>query len=97
MVKIVHVVRAHNVMRNSRLDRNAGGVRGSSTFALSDVERNPERRPLGRTACFDADTDSLAVLYAALCSLLILGDDLGRVNRSACLAAVKEYQHCDGR
>lgn len=35
--------------------------------------------------------------YTGLASLLLLGDDLGRVNKRACLAGVKALQLEDGR
>lgn len=34
--------------------------------------------------------------YAALCSLLILGDDLSRVDRAACLQGIAALQEEDG-
>lgn len=35
--------------------------------------------------------------YCALSTLIILGDDLSRVNRSAIIRGLKEYQKEDGR
>jgi geranylgeranyl transferase type-1 subunit beta len=39
----------------------------------------------------------IAQTYSALCCLLILGDDLERVDREAILSAVGACQHEDGR
>jgi len=35
--------------------------------------------------------------YCALASLVILGDDLSRINRSAICRGLREYQKSDGR
>ena len=43
------------------------------------------------------DCCNLAMTYSALASLLILGDDLRRVNRSAIIRGLHEYQNPDGR
>eukprot|EP00727_Mastigamoeba_balamuthi_P011131 m51a1_g6640 putative geranylgeranyl transferase type-1 subunit beta-like (371) ;mRNA; r:108712-110028 len=40
---------------------------------------------------------STAMTYVALCILRILGDDFGRVNRSAIVAALRRLQRPDGR
>ena len=43
------------------------------------------------------DCSHIAMTYTALASLLILGDDLSRVNRPAVIAALKALQLPDGR
>lgn len=43
------------------------------------------------------DSGHVAMTYTGLCSLLILGDDLSRVNRQACLAGLRALQLEDGR
>ena len=43
------------------------------------------------------DSGHVAMTYTGLCSLLILGDDLGRVNKQACLAGLRALQLEDGR
>lgn len=40
---------------------------------------------------------NLAITYCVLACLLILGDDLSRVNRSALIEGLKFYQKEDGR
>ncbi len=42
------------------------------------------------------DTSHIAMTYTALGSLLILGDDLSRVNREGVLAGVKHLQQANG-
>lgn len=43
------------------------------------------------------DSGHVAMTYTGLCSLLILGDDLSRVNKQACLAGLRALQLEDGR
>ena len=43
------------------------------------------------------DCSHIAMTYTALASLLILGDDLSRVNRPAVIEALKALQLPDGR
>lgn len=43
------------------------------------------------------DSGHVAMTYTGLCSLLILGDDLSRVNKEAVLAGLKVLQLEDGR
>ncbi|MEQ2182716.1 hypothetical protein GOODEAATRI_025155, partial [Goodea atripinnis] len=43
------------------------------------------------------DCGHVAMTYTGLCSLLILGDDLSRVNKEAVLAGLKVLQLEDGR
>ena len=47
-------------------------------------------------AC-DYDCSHIAMTYTALASLLILGDDLSRVNKPAVMKALKALQLPDGR
>ena len=39
----------------------------------------------------------LAMTYSSLCSLVILDDDLSRVNKTAILKSIKYLQNDDGR
>ena len=50
---------------------------------------------LGQPCIFDSA--HIAQTYSALCSLLILGDDLSRINKSKILEAVRRCQQSDGR
>lgn len=43
------------------------------------------------------DSGHVAMTYTGLCSLLILGDNLCRVNKQACLAGLRALQLEDGR
>ena len=43
------------------------------------------------------DCSHIAMTYTALACLLILGDDLSRVNKAAVLSGVKQLQLEDGR
>lgn len=43
------------------------------------------------------DSGHVAMTYTGLCSLLILGDDLSRVNKEAVLAGLRVLQLEDGR
>lgn len=63
------------------------GFRGSSTTACDRV--------LSQDIC-EYDCSHIAMTYTALASLLILGDDLSRVNRPAVIAALKALQLPDG-
>jgi len=49
-----------------------------------------------KDAC-EYDCSHIAMTYTALASLLILGDDLSRVNRPAVIGALKALQLPDGR
>ena len=46
---------------------------------------------------YEYDCSHIAMTYTALASLLILGDDLSRVNRPAVIEALKILQLPDGR
>ena len=46
---------------------------------------------------YDYDCSHIAMTYTALASLVILGDDLSRVNRSAVIEGLKALQLSDGR
>jgi len=43
------------------------------------------------------DSGHIAMTYTALLSLVILGDDLSRVNKSAVIAGLRQLQLVDGR
>lgn len=45
----------------------------------------------------DFDSSHIAMTYTGLACLLILGDDLSRVDRHGCLQGVKALQLKDGR
>ncbi|XP_068127776.1 geranylgeranyl transferase type-1 subunit beta isoform X1 [Hyperolius riggenbachi] len=66
------------------------GFRGSSCLGLLF---NPSK---GHGIYHPYDSGHIAMTYTALCSLLILGDDLSRVNKEACLAGLRALQLPDG-
>ncbi|XP_069481619.1 geranylgeranyl transferase type-1 subunit beta isoform X2 [Ambystoma mexicanum] len=80
----------------TRLWRPAGsnlshcGFRGSSYLGMPF---NPSKGP-GIPHAYDSG--HIAMTYTALSCLVILGDDLGRVNKEACLAGVRALQLEDG-
>jgi len=43
------------------------------------------------------DSGHIAMTYTALLSLVILGDDLSRVNRAAVITGLRQLQLADGR
>lgn len=47
--------------------------------------------------CFLYDSAHISQTYVALCSLLILGDDLSRIDRRAVLEGIRCNQLSDGR
>ncbi|TMS03167.1 Geranylgeranyl transferase type-1 subunit beta [Larimichthys crocea] len=51
---------------------------------------------LGPGVLHPYDSGHVAMTYTGLCSLLILGDDLSRVNKQACLAGLRALQLEDG-
>jgi geranylgeranyl transferase type-1 subunit beta len=67
------------------------GFRGSTFFG------NPYD-PSGKSpeVTHFMDDGHIAMTYSALCILVILGDDLGRVNRKAILSALRKLQQEDG-
>ncbi|CAG0921908.1 unnamed protein product [Notodromas monacha] len=75
---------------------DAGGFRGSSTYGTSAIVRDAEDHPLGRFPAHNLDEDNLAMVYVALTTLVILGDDLKRVNRPAIINCIKRYRLPDG-
>ncbi|XP_061172532.1 geranylgeranyl transferase type-1 subunit beta-like [Saccostrea echinata] len=64
------------------------GFRGSSTNAVKDSQKTEDKLRL--------DSGHIAMTYTAIASLLILGDDLDRVNKSAVLQALSQLQQGDG-
>ncbi|XP_040277577.1 geranylgeranyl transferase type-1 subunit beta [Bufo bufo] len=72
----------------SNLDRC--GFRGSSCLGLPF---NPSK---GHGIYHPYDSGHIAMTYTALSSLLILGDDLSRVHKEACLAGLRALQLPDG-
>lgn len=66
---------------------HTGGFRGFTGTMLSGM-RSPQN--------WHWDPANLPNTYFALATLLILGDDLGRVRRRECLAWVKSLQRADG-
>lgn len=65
------------------------GFQGSSTLIIME-----DGRSLGvpHYSC-----SNLAMTYTGLACLIILGDDLSRVNRKACIRGVRALQQNDGR
>ncbi|MEE6516096.1 hypothetical protein FKM82_025337 [Ascaphus truei] len=66
------------------------GFRGSSCLGLPF---NPSK---GYGLLHPYDSSHIAMTYTALSSLVILGDDLSRVNKEACLAGLRALQLHDG-
>lgn len=53
--------------------------------------------PIQSTSCNAFDSAHITMTYTALACLLILGDDLSRVNREAIIASMKHLQQPNGR
>ncbi|KAL5004408.1 hypothetical protein ScPMuIL_017864 [Solemya velum] len=66
------------------------GFRGSSTLGNSS---DPDK---ARKAPIPHDSGHIAMTYTALASLLILGDDLSRANKTSILAGLRKLQLQDG-
>ncbi len=68
------------------------GFRGSlaATLALDTSNK-------GSVSCHPLDTSHITMTYAAINTLLILGDDLNRIQRDGILAGVKALQLENGR
>ncbi|XP_013385112.1 geranylgeranyl transferase type-1 subunit beta [Lingula anatina] len=67
------------------------GFRGSSTIG---IPYNTEDKPI--TTAIPYDGGHIAMTYTALASLIILGDNLSRVNKRAVLAGLRSLQLEDG-
>ncbi|KAG8011952.1 Geranylgeranyl transferase type-1 subunit beta [Nibea albiflora] len=65
------------------------GFRGSSHIGVPYSTQGPG-------VLHPYDSGHVAMTYTGLCSLLILGDDLSRVNKQACLAGLRALQLEDG-
>ncbi|XP_068422727.1 geranylgeranyl transferase type-1 subunit beta [Clinocottus analis] len=65
------------------------GFRGSSHIGIPYSTKGPG-------VLHPYDSGHVAMTYTGLCSLLILGDDLSRVNKQACLAGLRALQLDDG-
>ncbi|KAG7223471.1 hypothetical protein INR49_015575 [Caranx melampygus] len=65
------------------------GFRGSSHIGIPYSTKGPG-------VLHPYDSGHVAMTYTGLCSLLILGDDLSRVNKQACLAGLRALQLEDG-
>ncbi|KAG9302299.1 hypothetical protein G9A89_008790 [Geosiphon pyriformis] len=76
---------------NPALNEKICGFRGSP-FSGSHFDPNGT---LSSRLPFDAA--NLAMTYTALCSLILLGDDLSRVDRKAIVNALRYLQNDDGR
>ncbi|XP_077200448.1 geranylgeranyl transferase type-1 subunit beta isoform X4 [Paroedura picta] len=66
------------------------GFRGSSYLGMPF---NPSKGP---GVSHPYDSGHIAMTYTGLCCLVILGDDLSRVNKEACLAGLRALQLEDG-
>ncbi|XP_078698686.1 geranylgeranyl transferase type-1 subunit beta-like [Branchiostoma floridae x Branchiostoma belcheri] len=66
------------------------GFRGSSTIG---VPYNPSKEEV---SAYPYDSGHIAMTYTGLCSLLLLGDDLSRVNRRTCVKGLQSLQLADG-
>uniref|UniRef100_A0A3P9LF22 Geranylgeranyl transferase type-1 subunit beta n=1 Tax=Oryzias latipes TaxID=8090 RepID=A0A3P9LF22_ORYLA len=65
------------------------GFRGSSHIGIPYSTKGPG-------VLHPYDSGHVAMTYTGLCSLLILGDDLSRVNKQGCLAGLRALQLEDG-
>ncbi|CAF90463.1 unnamed protein product, partial [Tetraodon nigroviridis] len=65
------------------------GFRGSSYMGIPYSTKGPG-------VSHPYDSGHVAMTYTGLCSLLILGDNLSRVNKQACLAGLRALQMEDG-
>ncbi|KAK3096764.1 hypothetical protein FSP39_003019 [Pinctada imbricata] len=66
------------------------GFRGSTTLGSSFDSEKARQFPI------PLDSGHIAMTYTALASLVILGDDLSRVNKKAIMAGLKSLQQEDG-
>ncbi|KAJ8304361.1 hypothetical protein KUTeg_017944 [Tegillarca granosa] len=66
------------------------GFRGSTTIGNSFTPEEAQKNPIW------LDSGHIAMTYTALASLLILGDDLSKVNKKAILAGLRQLQQKDG-
>lgn len=77
------------------------GFRGSlaATFSLENQDTScvDNVRNKGSISSHPLDTSHITMTYAAINTLLILGDDLGRIQRKGILAGVKALQLENGR
>ena len=78
------------------------GFRGSlaATMALGSQLKDQQNSTInqnGSASSHPLDTSHITMTYAAINSLLILGDNLERVNKKAVLAGVKALQLENGR
>ncbi|XP_010612431.1 geranylgeranyl transferase type-1 subunit beta isoform X2 [Fukomys damarensis] len=73
-----------------RSNLNRCGFRGSSYLG---IPFNPSKNP---GTAHPYDSGHIAMTYTGLSCLVILGDDLGRVNKEACLAGLRALQLEDG-
>lgn len=69
-------------------DLDKCGFQGSSTLIVSD--------PDAQNCLLDYNCGHLAMTYTGLATLIILGDDLSRVNRKAVIQGVRALQQEDG-
>jgi geranylgeranyl transferase type-1 subunit beta len=73
-----------------------GGFRGFTGTIVGVEGEEEEERGDGRGRGNEWDSANLPATFFALCVLLILGDDLMRVERGKCLRWVKRLQRGDG-
>lgn len=77
------------------------GFRGSLAATLSLESHSPSHVGrsvnIGTVSSHPLDTSHITMTYAAINTLLILGDDLGRLQRKGILAGVKALQLENGR
>ncbi|ETE70855.1 Geranylgeranyl transferase type-1 subunit beta, partial [Ophiophagus hannah] len=73
-----------------RTNMHRCGFRGSSYLG---IPFNPSKGP---GISHPYDSGHIAMTYTGLCCLIILGDDLRRVNKEACLAGLRALQLEDG-
>jgi len=90
--EIVEWVYSLQVPRSDRPEEFRHGFRGGTFFKTPEGE---EKAGKGNGLEY-ADGGHLAMTYAALATLLILGDDLGRVDKVSILEGMRKLQQADG-
>ncbi|KAH7729796.1 hypothetical protein AAVH_02270 [Aphelenchoides avenae] len=93
--KIIEWIYSLQLTRSSKCPAEACGFRGSTLVAPVDEEGNTVASSLVTLRSY-YESAHVAQTYSALCCLLILRDDLTRVDKPAVLSAVRACQMDDG-
>ncbi|CAH8550104.1 unnamed protein product [Heterobilharzia americana] len=86
--EIIEFIYSHQILPIDSQDKKSG-FRGSSLIGCSS---DPEKVKLNRS---DYDGSHATMVYSALVTLLLLGDDLSRVNRKGVLTGLSALQCSD--